>query len=109
MLLVVPGKLTVDCTASLVLSTIATELLVSFSTNVKALLGERAIIPAFGREDKSTVEGESTSAEASTILSAGLMVPRDVVDNGFETNARNPSLLGTFGLLTVVLGVLGVP
>ena len=106
MLRVVPGKLTVDCTASWVLSTTAIELVVGFSTRVKALLGASAIIPASGRPDKSTVEMEMKSMEASTILRAGPLVPRAVIDNGFETNARNPSLLGTFGLLAEVLGVL---
>ncbi|MGH9530393.1 MAG: hypothetical protein ACRD2S_10810 [Terriglobales bacterium] len=39
-------------------------------------------------------------------MSAGTGIPSDVIANGLETNARNPSLLGTFGLLSVMVSVV---
>src|SRR5450631_1488 len=90
-----PGKLMVDWTASEVLPTTATELLVGLCTRVKALLGASAIIPAFGRDaDKSTVNADIRSREASTILSTGAIPPVEA-DSGFEMIARNLIPLGT--------------
>lgn len=73
-------------------------------TSVKALLGASAIIPAFGMEpDKSMVNADIRSRDASTILSAGAIVPVELVDSGLEINARNLMPLGTCLVLAGVL------